>query len=94
MPRATQRFLNTGIALPSIKQRCNTRLNETPLSNQQVITPLEGSDWSRIEAIVPDDTETLWWVFSLGENICVYEPSSWRDIIKQKIGQMQRLYAE
>ena len=92
--------LNTGSTIKPVRLVADIAphitwlLNETPLSDQQVITPLEGSDWSRLEAIVPNDTETLWWVFSLGENICVHEPSGWRDIIWQKMEQMQRMYAE
>lgn len=90
--------LNTGSTIKPVRLVADIAphitwlLNETPLSDQQEITPIEGSDWSRLEATVPDDTETLWWVFSLGENMCVHEPSGWRDIIWQKMEQMQELY--
>lgn len=67
-------------------------LNETPLSSQQSITPLEESDWYRLEATVPDDTETKWWVFGLGEHICVQQPQHWREGIQQRLAETQKLY--
>lgn len=68
-------------------------LGETPLSPTQTITPLAHSEWSRLEAVVPDDTETLWWVFGLGEHVCVHQPSHWRETISQKLHAMQQLYS-
>lgn len=68
-------------------------LNETPLSEQQSITPLEESDWYRLEATVPDDTETQWWVFGLGEHICVHQPQHWREKIQLRLAAMQSLYS-
>lgn len=41
-------------------------LGETPLSSKQSLKPLPDSDWQRLCAVVPDDRETLWWVFGLG----------------------------
>lgn len=67
-------------------------LNETPLAEQQSILPLENSDWFRLEVTVPDDTETLWWVFGLGEHVCVQQPQHWREKIAQKLSDMQQLY--
>ncbi|WP_317988448.1 WYL domain-containing protein [Pseudomonas aeruginosa] len=67
-------------------------LGETPLSTQQNLEPLEGSDWKRLRAWVPDDQETLWWVFGLGENIRVHEPQRWAAAIKEKTSRLQELY--
>lgn len=51
-------------------------LGETPLSAQQTLEPLPGSDWKRLRATVPDDQETLWWIFGLGENVRVHQPQA------------------
>lgn len=67
-------------------------LGETPLSTRQSLEPLEGSDWQRLRATVPDDQETLWWVFGLGENVRVWEPRSWVREIRQKADRLQGLY--
>lgn len=68
-------------------------LGETPLSTQQSLEPLEGSDWKRLRATVPDDQETLWWIFGLGENVRVHEPQRWVKEIQIKMGATRRLYA-
>lgn len=67
-------------------------LNETPLSNQQTLTPIENSDWQRLHAKVPDDQETLWWVFGLGENVRVCEPEIWKQAIMGRAMAMDKLY--
>jgi len=67
-------------------------LSETPLSHEQSLEPLEGSDWQRLRAKVPDDQETLWWVFGLGENVRVHEPASWVKELGERLKRMQRLY--
>lgn len=67
-------------------------LNETPLANQQQITPLANSEWSKLVATVPEDSETFWWIFSLGESIRVHEPTNWRMLIQEKLKQAQQLY--
>ncbi len=68
-------------------------LHETPLSAEQSLTPLAGSDWQRLQATVPDDQETLWWVFGLGESIRLHEPQPWIDAIKDKLDKVTALYA-
>lgn len=68
-------------------------LNETPLSQEQSLEPLENSDWQRLRARVPQDQETLWWVFGLGENILLLKPDCWIQIIKTKLNSMAKLYA-
>ena len=68
-------------------------LNETPLSKQQALESLKDSNWKRLRAKVPDDNETLWWIFGLGENVRVHEPQSWADTIKGKVAKLEALYA-
>ncbi|WP_313037379.1 helix-turn-helix transcriptional regulator [Stutzerimonas nitrititolerans] len=69
-------------------------LSETPLSHEQSLEPLEGSDWQRLRAKVPDDQETLWWVFGLGENVRVREPIHWVKAIRARLDGMARLYEQ
>jgi predicted DNA-binding transcriptional regulator YafY len=69
-------------------------LNETPLATEQSLELLPDSDWQRLRARVPDDQETLWWVFGLGENIRLHEPKSWAEIIKAKLIKTDALYAQ
>lgn len=68
-------------------------LGETPLSPEQSLEQLEGSDWQRLRATVPNDQETLWWVFGLGENVQVQAPASWVIELKERLGRMEKLYA-
>lgn len=90
--------LNTGSTIEQVQLVADIApniawlLRETPLSAQQSIEPIEGRDWCRLQAQVPDDTETLWWVFGLGENIRVHEPLHWREQIRQKLAATQQLY--
>ena len=69
-------------------------LSETPLSHEQSLEPLEGSDWQRLRAKVPDDQETQWWVFGLGENVRVREPQSWVQAIRERAARLGALYAQ
>lgn len=69
-------------------------LSETPLSAQQSLEPLEGCDWKRLRAIVPDDQETQWWVFGLGENVRVWAPAAWAQTIRHKAAKVEALYAQ
>lgn len=56
-------------------------LSETPLAEEQSLTPLPDSDWQRLEAEVPDDQQTLWWLMGMGANLEVIEPDAWRSEI-------------
>ncbi|VXC97652.1 WYL domain-containing protein [Pseudomonas sp. 8Z] len=69
-------------------------LNETPLSPEQSLEALPDSDWQRLQAVVPDDQETLWWVFGLGENVRVWEPQEWVDAIKARTALTTTLYQQ
>ncbi|MDQ0702832.1 putative DNA-binding transcriptional regulator YafY [Pseudomonas sp. W3I7] len=67
-------------------------LKETPLSAEQTLAPLPGSDWQRLQAQVPDDQETFWWVFGLGESIHLHQPTCWTQAISEKLNKMAALY--
>lgn len=67
-------------------------LRETPLSQEQSIEPIEGSDWFRLEAVVPMDQETLWWIMGLGERIRVREPGECVERLVMKNEAITDLY--
>ena len=67
-------------------------LRETPLSTEQRLEGVPGTDWQRLHVWVPMDQETLWWVFGLGENVKVYEPMEWATEIKDRTSQLRELY--
>ena len=67
-------------------------LGETPLSNEQNLEQLPDGDWKRLRAIVPDNQETLWWVFGLGENVRVHEPLAWVQTIRNRATKVVALY--
>ena len=67
-------------------------LRETPLSEGQNITAKSGCNWLHLEAEVPDDEETCWWVLSLGRNIIVREPESLASRIKSEATQILSHY--
>lgn len=68
-------------------------LGETPLSREQCLQPLSGSDWQRLRATVPQDQETLWWIFGLNDHIRVHEPRAWAAQIEEKLDRMRAMYA-
>ncbi|WP_313400997.1 WYL domain-containing protein [Stenotrophomonas sp.] len=68
-------------------------LRETPLSEDQTLLPLPGTNWLRIRASVADDQETLRWVFGIGEEMKVLEPMAWQQEIRQRLQMAGNLYA-
>lgn len=68
-------------------------LGETPLSREQTLEPLPGSDWQRLHARVPLDQETLWWIFGLNDQIRVHGPKVWVEEIGQKLESLRAMYA-
>lgn len=68
-------------------------LSETPLSTEQSLEPLPDTNWQRLRAKVPDNQETLWWVFGLGENIRVWEPTGWVGAVMEKLNKTEALYS-
>lgn len=69
-------------------------LGETPLSPEQSLEPLANNDWQRLRARVPDDQETLWWVFGLGENVRVHEPLLWAQTVLHRANKVKALYEQ
>jgi len=69
-------------------------LGETPLSREQRLEPLPGSDWQRLYARVPLDQETLWWIFGLNDQIRVHAPQVWVDEIGRKLESLRRMYVQ
>lgn len=68
-------------------------LSETPLSEQQSLQSLSGSDWQRLCARVSLDQETLWWIFGLNDQILVHAPQVWVEEIRRKLDSLQRMYS-
>jgi predicted DNA-binding transcriptional regulator YafY len=68
-------------------------LGETPLSHEQSLEPLPGSDWQRLHASVPLDQETLWWIFGLNDQIRVHAPRVWVEEIGRKLERLREMYA-
>jgi predicted DNA-binding transcriptional regulator YafY len=68
-------------------------LSETPLSVQQDLESIPGTDWQRLRAMVPLDQETLWWIFGLNNHIRVHAPCVWVEEIRLRVEGLQRLYS-
>lgn len=68
-------------------------LKETPLSLEQTLTPLDDSDWERLEAKVLLDKETLWWIYGLNDKIRLHQPQIWVEEIKQTLTQLNSFYS-
>lgn len=56
-------------------------LSETPLSENQSLSEPDTEGWVTLEADVPNDQQTLWWIMGYGANIHVLEPAVWREAI-------------
>lgn len=69
-------------------------LKETPLSEEQQLTPIEGSDWERLEATVLQDKETLWWIYGLNDKIHLHEPQNWVEEIKASLNKLSNFYGQ
>lgn len=97
--RYIRQDLNTATAIEQVELVADVSpqiawlLGETPISAQQNLEALEYSDWKRLRAWVPDDQETLWWIFGLGENVRVHKPQRWVKEIQIKLEATHRLYA-
>jgi len=66
-------------------------LNETPICPEQTLEPPKDSDWQRLRVDLPDDQETFWWTFGLGESLRLYEPHFWVEAIKEKLIETEML---
>ncbi len=69
-------------------------LKETPLSEEQQLTPIAGSDWERLEATVFQDKETLWWIYGLNDRIHLHEPQNWVEEIKASLKALSNFYQQ
>ncbi|WP_346795903.1 WYL domain-containing protein [Halomonas sp. Bachu 37] len=58
-------------------------LSETPLCDAQTLYSLPGGEAYRLEAEVPDDKQTLWWLRGLGAHVHVLAPAHWREDIRE-----------
>lgn len=73
-------------------------LKETPLSRTQKIQEIPKNEtapegWERLTASVNMDRETLWWVYSMNNQIRLHAPQEWVDEIKQSLLSLNELYA-
>lgn len=59
-------------------------LSETPVSHQQQIQNTEDDNWKLLQAEVPNDQQTQWWLQGFGADVDVLEPSHWREVILQQ----------
>jgi predicted DNA-binding transcriptional regulator YafY len=66
-------------------------LVETPLTLNQVISPIDG-EWTRIEANVPDTIQVRNWVRSLGTDAVVEAPEMLRAQMKAECAELGLLY--
>lgn len=59
-------------------------LAETPLSRDQSLSEPDAEGWVQLEATVPNDQQTQWWIMGFGASIEVLEPRAWREQILQQ----------
>lgn len=59
-------------------------LSETPVSPVQVLGQPDENGWVPLEAEVPNDQQTQWWLQGFGSAVDVLEPISWREAIHQQ----------
>lgn len=67
------------------------KLEETKLSDTQVILETDSEDWFLLRAVIPDDRDTRSWLLSQGASLIVCEPASLRDELLEEIAAIQRL---
>ena len=60
------------------------RLAETPVSTDQTLSEPDADGWVMLEAEVPNDQQTQWWLQGFGASIDVLEPKSWREAIHRQ----------
>jgi len=68
------------------------RLQETPLSKQQFLKGPNHLGQYKLEAIVPDDQETRWWVMGLNQHIRVTAPMHWVEELRATTRAVAQLY--
>lgn len=88
-------FTQTGMAIRlelRLLDKQAKYLSETPVSQDQVITPDEKPGWTKLTATVNDTAQLRWWLRSMGDRCEVLAPSSIRDSFVQLAQQMSKLY--
>lgn len=65
-------------------------LSETPLSRDQVLFSDPEDGWYQLEAQVPDDGQTFWWLQAQAARVDVLEPAVWRDEIMESALEIVR----
>lgn len=78
--------------IADVRPQIATLLSETALSHQQALSGPCEQGWYRLQATVPFDRETLWWIFALNENIRICAPQVWVEEIRMRLSSMQSLY--
>ncbi|WP_438301597.1 helix-turn-helix transcriptional regulator [Pseudomonas sp. NMS19W] len=78
--------------IADVRPQIAALLSETPLSHQQTLSGISAEGWHRLEATVPLDRETLWWIFALNENIRLHAPQVWVEEVRTRLNAMQALY--
>lgn len=66
-------------------------LLETPLSTDQVLTPMDDTH-TRITATVADTQQLFWWLLAFGDNVEVQAPASLRRAMAETASEMNHLY--
>lgn len=80
-----------------LKMRINEALrerldeSETPLAEEQVLTPLENGDWL-MECDYEYTQGLVWWILGHGAAVEVLEPVRLRERISDCVAQMARIY--
>lgn len=69
-----------------------TYFEERPLSHDQQIIPIKGSDASRLTASVQETMSLRWWLMSFGASVEVLAPKKLREALAHSIGQAAALY--
>lgn len=55
-------------------------LKETPINDEQLITPLDENRFT-LKTKTTDDSQTLWWLMGFGSKVEVVQPDHWREEI-------------
>jgi len=67
-------------------------LSESPLSINQTIAPIRGSDNLCVTATVPNTGQLRWWLMSLGQGVEVLTPKKLRDEVAAALSAAARQY--
>lgn len=69
-------------------------LEETPLSGDQTIVPLDDEpEWFTVSATVKNTEQLRWWLMEWGDNVEVIEPNSLRGSITENVSNLNDYYS-